>query len=331
MSGRQTIGRALATHRGTLELSDVTLAGPAAAIDLGSNSFHLIIGRFVDDELHVVDRVREKVRLAAGIGPDGRLDDASQARALGCLRTFREHLDRYEVTDVRVAATSTFRRAANAGKLRKRAARVLGHPIRVISGEEEAALVYKGVHSMLQPADVVPDRRLVIDIGGGSTECIVGLRDQTIYAESFEMGCVSFSNAFFEGGRVKRRCFERAIDAANDVFDDLARFDEERWDVCLGSSGTARNLHRILLANGWISADVTRAGLERLRDTLVEAGNVKRVVLLGLKENRRPVLPGGLAILIAAFERFGISALVPARGALREGLLFAWREEAATA
>lgn len=302
--------------------------GPAAAIDLGSNSFHLIIGRFVDGSLHIVDRLRVKVRLAGGLGRDNRLDDASQLRAIDCLNIFREHLDRYDVRDVTVAGTSTFRRAANAKKFRKKAERALGHPIRILSGEEEAKLIFKGVTSTLDDGNTRREAKYFItDIGGGSTECVVADGPKILHVESFEMGCVPYSNAFFPDGEITAAGFDEAIAAAIDVLDDISAFESIAGRTCYGASGTARNIERILLASGWSRANITLDGMESLRDRLIDAGTMKKVNLLGLKENRRPVLPGGLAIMLAVFERFEVDHMNAAPGALREGLLFEWYEE----
>jgi exopolyphosphatase/guanosine-5'-triphosphate,3'-diphosphate pyrophosphatase len=292
-----------------------------AAVDLGSNSFHLFVARVIDNRLHIVDRLKQRVLLAAGLDSKGNLSNAAQVRALDCLAQFGQRLAHLPHESVRAVGTNTLRRARNAKSFLRRAQQALGHPIEVISGREEARLIYLGVaHSIAASVG----RRLVIDIGGGSTECIVGSRFEPLAADSLYMGCVSFSLAHFPGGRIRRESIERAEIAARLEFETLAsRYKSLKWKECVGSSGTILATEAILRANGWSRLGITRDGLSRLRKALIDLGHVNRLAQLrGLSEDRASVFPGGLAILNAAFDAFGITRMRTSTGALREGLAY---------
>jgi exopolyphosphatase/guanosine-5'-triphosphate,3'-diphosphate pyrophosphatase len=292
-----------------------------AAIDLGSNSFHLIVARAGDGQLHILDRMRERVLLAVGLDAKGNLSAAAQERALRALRLFGQRVAHMPEESVRVVGTNTLRRARNAKPFLRRAHKVLGHPIEVISGREEARLIYLGVaHSVAE----TQGRRLVIDIGGGSTECVIGKHFEPLAADSLYMGCVSYSLGFFPGGRIRHEHLERAEIAARLEFETLAsRYSAMKWKECLGSSGTILATEQVLRVNNWSDRGITREALQKLRKALIQVGNVDALAQMrGIPADRASVYPGGFAILNAAFEAFGISRMMTATGALREGLIY---------
>jgi exopolyphosphatase / guanosine-5'-triphosphate,3'-diphosphate pyrophosphatase len=291
-----------------------------AALDLGSNSFHMVVAQVVDGLPRVVDRLRERVVLAAGFDKDDRLDEATQARALACLERFGQRLRTIEPDQVRAVGTNALRRAHNARELLKRGQAALGHPIEVISGQEEARLIYLGVaHDLADDGG----RRLVVDIGGGSTECIVGEGFATLQVDSLFMGCVASTLAWFPGGQLKKQAFARAEMAARLEIEPIERrYRSLAWTQAVGSSGTILSIEEVLRGNGWARGGITRKGLERLKTELLRAKRIKDVRIEGLKEERAEVLPGGLAILLALFEGFGIQRMGVSQGALREGLLY---------
>ncbi|MRD71803.1 exopolyphosphatase [Rhodocyclus tenuis] len=294
-----------------------------AAVDLGSNSFRLQVGRVVDDQIYPLDSLKEPVRLASGLTADKRLDAASRERALLALRRFGERLRGFQPEAVRAVATNTLRVAKDAHDFLPAAEKALGFPIEIIGGREEARLIYLGAaHSL--PA--VEHKRLVVDIGGGSTEFIIGQQIEPLLLESQYMGCVSFSLRFFPGGLVDKRRFRDAELAARreiqGIASDYRRFG---WREAVGSSGTARALAEILELNhlnpGGASG-ITRAGLEELRNRLIRAGSTDALSLDGLRSDRLPVFPGGLAIMCAIFAELDIETMIYADGALRLGVLY---------
>ena len=294
-----------------------TVPSRLAAVDLGSNSFHLLLARPGDSGFQVVDRQREMVRLAAGLGPDGRLSAGAVARALACLERFGQLIRGLPPGAVRAVGTNTLRSARNAGEFLRAAEARLGHPIEIVSGVEEARLIYLGVaHSVADDGR----RRLVVDIGGGSTELIVGEGFTPRELESLYMGCVSYSHRFFAGGRISRKRLRQAVLAARTELEPHERrFRAAGWQRVVGASGTIRAVARVA---GGQAGLVTRQALERLMEALVEAGSVERLRLPGLGAERRPVFPGGVAILAAVFDALGVEAMTAAEGALREGLLY---------
>jgi exopolyphosphatase/guanosine-5'-triphosphate,3'-diphosphate pyrophosphatase len=290
-----------------------------AAVDLGSNSFRLQIARVVGDQLYPLDSLREPVRLAAGLGPDKRLDPASQERALACLRRFGERLRGLPAHAVRAVGTNTLRVAKNAGEFLRAAQQALGFPIEVVAGREEARLIYLGVAHELPVSE---EKRLVVDIGGGSTELIIGRRWQALKLESLYMGCVSWSLRFFSDGRISKAALKEAELAARAELATLAaEFGAGHWQVAYGASGTVRAVGDMLAAAG-MGTEITPEGMEWLREALLKAGEVHELDLPGLRPDRAPVLPGGFAILSAVLSELGIRRLTPAAGALREGVLY---------
>ena len=292
-----------------------------AAIDLGSNSFHMVVARLEHGRLSVLDRIREMVRLGAGLDENGHLSQAAADRALDCLRRFRERLQSLNAESVRAVGTNTLRRARDRDAFLARASAALGHPIDVISGVEEARLVYLGAAHDL-PADA--DERLVVDIGGGSTELILGHAMEAQQMNSFYMGCVSLSQRFFPGGKISEKRMLAAETAAKQELEPVEyQYRSAHWDEALGASGTIKAAASIALENGWCAEEktITRQALKLVRKGLLEAGHVDNLKLKGLSDERQPVIPGGIAVLRAIFSVLGIDTMRVASGALREGLL----------
>jgi exopolyphosphatase/guanosine-5'-triphosphate,3'-diphosphate pyrophosphatase len=291
-----------------------------AAVDLGSNSFHLEIGRVVDGQIDPLDAVREVVRLGAGLTADKRIDRATQARALESLARLAERLRGFPRGKVRAVGTNALRVAKNAGPFLREARQALGFPIEVISGREEARLIYLGVAHALPAAE---HRRLVVDVGGGSTEFIIGTGFEPRLTESLYMGCVSYSLKFFPDGRIDKARMKAAELAARQELAGIVRaYRAAGWDEAVGSSGTARSLGNILRENGFAAEGLTREGLERLRSLLIRHEKADPQRIAGLRPNRAPVLPGGLAIMGALFDELGVEAMRVSDAALRHGVLY---------
>lgn len=294
-----------------------------AAIDLGSNAFRLSTGRVVHDDtgihLMVDAGMREITSLASGLGPEGAVADPTLDQAMQTLTRFADCLHDFAPTRVRAVATSAFRQASNAADMLQHACDTLGYPIEIISGEEEARLIYLGVQHYLEPSS---QKRLVIDIGGGSTEFIIG-RDRHIkLMESVEIGCTSLTKKFFADGRITEKRMSEAIESVRDQLHDLALLMRNTgWQHAYGSSGTAKGLLAVLLSNGLSREHITLGGLRLLAVELCRIGEVRLEDWVGLKAERVPVLAGGLAIMIAAFEELAIHSMSIGEGALRIGVL----------
>ena len=292
--------------------------GQLAAIDIGSNSFRLEIGQLIQGRYRRIDYLKETVRLGAGLDRNGLLTEEAALRGLACLARFAQRLEGYAASQVRAVATQTLREAGNRDAFLARAQQVLGHPIEVISGREEARLIYAGV-ARLEPS---PLRRLVIDIGGRSTEMILGQGRKAIRAESFGVGSVSLSMRYFGDGRLTEAAFRSAQVAAGAEFEEgLEPFAARHWQEALGSSGTAGAVSQLLAASGTTDGRITPAGLRWLMERCLKAGHIDKLDLPGLKDDRRSVIAGGVAILYTLAAHFDIEVLLPARGALRQGVI----------
>lgn len=291
-----------------------------AAVDLGSNSFHMIIAEVQDGHVRVVDRLREQVQLAAGLDARGFLDDGAVTRAVSCLERFGQRVQELPRGAVRAVGTNTLRTARNGAEFMHRARRALGHPIDIIAGREEARLIYLGVaHSQSDDSGT----RLVMDIGGGSTEFIIGERFETRHRESRYMGCVSYTRDYFPDGRITEAAMVKAEIAARLELESIeGRFRRIGWDHAIGASGTIKAVRSVLEANGWSDDGITPKGLAKLRRALIKAGTIEALGMEGLGKERAPVFPGGVAILSATFEALGIDEMEASDGALREGLLY---------
>ncbi|MCQ4167167.1 exopolyphosphatase [Tahibacter harae] len=291
-----------------------------AAVDLGSNSYHMVVARYQHGELRVIDRLRDSVRMAAGLQRDGSLDSARRDRALACLARFGQRLRALPPGRVRAVATNTVRRMSNPHAFLLPAETALGHPIEIVSGREEARLIYLGVaHSLPESRE----RRLCIDIGGGSTEFIIGLGMEALETESLQMGCVASTLRFFDDGKLTAKRWRQAqTEIGVELQQFAADYRARGWGETIGSSGTIRAIGNVVQANGWSESGITRASLERLREALLGAGSVDRIRLLGLSEERQSVLAGGVAILEAAFEALALEHMQVCETAMREGLLY---------
>ena len=294
--------------------------GSIAAVDVGSNSFHMIVAETTKGHFKVVDRMREMVRLAAGLGPENKLNDEAINRAIECLQRFGERLCDFDTDSVRAVGTNTLRKARNVRDFQARAEAALGYPIDVIAGREEARLIYLGVsHGLEDESDV----RLVIDIGGGSTELILGRYFDPLTMESLHMGCVGMSALHFADGEITTGRMQLAeLRACQELEPIESHYRDQGWQSVIGASGTNVAIRDVIVSNGWSKDGITKASLEQLRDVLIEAKHIDKIELSGLSEERRPVFPGGVAILLGIFHTFGIDHMRVSSSALREGLLY---------
>ena len=293
-----------------------------AAVDLGSNSFHMIVARRTAGDIQVVDRLREMVRLGAGLTRDRSLTPDATERAIDCLRRFGQRVADLPRANIRAVGTNTLRQVRDSGAFLREAEAALGHPIEIIAGREEARLIYLGVSHGLAAGE---ERRLVCDIGGGSTELIVGDGFIPKHMESIHVGCVSMSRRFFPDGALSREAMQAAeMAGAVELRPIKYGYRSAGWQSAVGSSGTIRAIRTVVVSNGWAEerAGITREALLRLRDALVEAGHVERLNLAGLSEERRPVFAGGVAVLRSVFEALNIPAMQVSDMALREGVLY---------
>ncbi|MFM2476256.1 exopolyphosphatase [Celerinatantimonas sp. MCCC 1A17872] len=291
-----------------------------AALDLGSNSFHLIVARWLNGQIHIIDRIKEPVRLGWGLNENGTLSEDAVERAMACFSRFGERLRTLSAGNVRIAGTKTLRSIRRADEFLAKAQKLLGHPVEIISGEEEARIIYLGVACDLAPGE---GSRLVVDIGGGSTEVIIGQGMEARLKESLNMGCVAITKRFFAKGKVTAGRIKKARTACmQELVPVLDTLSEAGWDEEIGASGTIRAASEICVAKG-LSDDGTikLKYLEKLLDEYHDAGVVDHP-LEGLSENRRPVFLGGLIILITLFEGLELRAMSAAQWALREGLLY---------
>ncbi|AYV20887.1 exopolyphosphatase [Vibrio mediterranei] len=294
-----------------------------AAIDLGSNSFHMVVAKVVDQDLQLVSRHKQRVRLASGLDAQQNLDNAAIERGLECLAMFAERLQGFEPENVRIAATHTLRIANNTHIFLQRARDILPFPIEVIPGEEEARLIYTGVaHTQTES-----NSKLVIDIGGGSTELIIGKAFEPVLLNSTQMGCVSYTTKFFANGKLSAKNFSKAILSAQQRLEALSvRYKKKGWEVALGSSGTIKAIREVLIGLGHEDGLVTHKRLYKLIDTLCEFNTLDDINLAGLTDERKPVFAAGVAILTALFESLKIREMHFSAGALREGLLYEMEE-----
>jgi len=300
------------------------MSGPAsetfAAVDLGSNSFHMIVANYSDGRVQIIDRIKDMVRLASGLDGQRNLDPATVERAVQCLERFGQRIREIPRGNVRAVGTNTLRQARNGTQFLAQARGALGHPIQIIAGREEARLIFLGVaHSVFNEKE----RRLVVDIGGGSTEVIIGRGSQPSLMESLYMGCVSMSDRFFGDGEITGKRMRRALLYAQQELEGIqATYVKAGWDAAIGASGTILAINDSIRARGWGGQGITGEALSRLRDLLVDTGRVDKLSLDGVSERRLPVFVGGVAILSAVFEALRIDRMAVSDGALREGLLY---------
>ena len=291
-----------------------------AAVDLGSNSFHMIVARVENGQVQVIDRLREMVRLGAGLDEEKHLSTEAAERALACLERFGQRLRSLAPGSVAAVGTNTMRQIRGGEEFMRAAERALGHPIEVIAGREEARLVYLGVAHGLAADD---GRRLVVDIGGGSTELIIGEAYSPLERESMHMGCVTFSQEWFADGVISEATMTNAVTAGRIELRPVKfTFAAEHWQQAVGSSGTIRAICNVVMAAGWSEEGITRASLKKLRKALIDAGHVDKITLEGVTDDRKPVFAGGVAVLSAVFDSLNIDKMMVSDLALREGLLY---------
>ena len=291
-----------------------------AALDLGSNSFRLEIGHMDAGHLRRVEYIKETVRQGNGLDAERNLTDEAMERGWDCLARFGERIAGFQPSQVRAVATQTLREARNRDVFLAKAKHILGFPIEVIAGTEEARLIYLGVSHLLPQSD---ERRLVVDIGGRSTEMILGQRETAGTLASYRVGSVAWSMKYFPDGVWTASAFKSAEIAAKAVLDEaLSLFNRSRWDQCYGSSGTVGAVADVLTASGWAEGKITREGLAWLKERLLKAQKPEHLRLEGVKEDRKPVIGGGLAVLQAVFDLLQIDEMQAAQGALRHGALY---------
>lgn len=291
-----------------------------AAIDLGSNSFHMLVVRHIDGSVQTMAKIKRKVRLAAGLDEHNALSLDAMQRGWDCLSLFAERLQDIPAENIRIVGTATLRTATNAGEFIAKANQILGHPIDVISGEEEAATIYKGVAHTSGGLG----RRLVVDIGGASTELIIGEGFEAKALTSLKMGCVTWLERHFKDRQLTATNFNNAILAAKQMLDPiLTQYTELGWNVCVGASGTVQALQEIMLAQG-MDEVITLTKLKRLQKQAMLADHLEELDIEGLTLERALVFPSGLSILIAIFESLNIEAMTLAGGALREVSSMRW-------
>ncbi|MBZ2170298.1 exopolyphosphatase [Marinobacter sp. F4216] len=291
-----------------------------AAIDMGSNSFHMVVARVVHGEIRTLEKMGEKVQLGAGLDDQNRLTPEAQERGLACLSRFAQRLKGFPPESVQVVGTNALRVARNTGEFIARAEEILGYPVEIIAGREEARLIYLGVsHTLADDSG----RRLVIDIGGGSTEFIIGKRFEPQHLESLHMGCVSFRNRYFPDGKITRKQMEKAVTHAKQELLNISKsYRSTGWKSAVGSSGSIKAIANALATLKISDGTITRAGMEELRRRLINMGRTDRLGEIGIRIDRQSIFPAGFAILMGAFESLGINDMAFADGALREGLLY---------
>jgi len=291
-----------------------------AAVDLGSNSFHMVVAQDQHGQLKVIDRIREMVRLGAGFQENGELSTESQERAIECLQRFGQRLQDMQANSVRVVGTNSFRRAKNNTEFVQRAEHALGHPIQVISGVEEARLIYQGtIHSITGPEG----KWLVVDIGGGSTELIIGEQGKPDLMESVHMGCVSVSQKFFSNGSLEKKKFKKALVAAKLQLQPIVSgIRKLGWNYVVGTAGTIRTIAELMRELELSDRGISYEGINMVIAKLQEAENINNINFNAIAKERKPVFPGGLVVLKALFEELEIETMISSEGGLREGLLF---------
>ena len=301
-------------------MPDINQITTLAAIDLGSNSFHMIVANMVDGNIVVVDRIRDSVRLAAGLDENRNITTVARNRALECLRQFGQRIQGLPEDAVSAVGTNTLRRARNSSDFLLAAHDALGYEIETITGLEEARLIYLGVAHSMAGAE---GRRLVVDIGGGSTELILGEEFETIYRESLHMGCVSMSRKWFADGQLTVDAFKSArIQARLELRPVQGFYSRLGWQTAIGSSGTIKAIGRVSEQMGWSEAGITADSLKKIRKAMLAAGDISNLNLKGLSEERKPVFPGGVMVLSAVFDALKIEQMMVSDGSLREGLLY---------
>ena len=299
----------------------MTLSEPNiyAAVDLGSNSFHMIVAKDDNNQIQVIDRIKDTVRLAGGLDENNNLSDDTMENALKALERFGQRINEIPHENVHAVGTNTLRQASNRNVFLNKARLALGHPIEVISGIEEARLIFLGVAHSVYHDD---KKCLVVDIGGGSTEIIIGKGFEPMLAESLYMGSVSVSKRYFNDGEITAKRMRKAILYCRQELETIGtKYKNMGWEVALGSSGTILRINEIAKENSWCNVGITKEALEKLTDDMINIGHIKRLKYKSLPNNQKSVFPGGVAVLIAVFNALNLESMSISDGALREGLL----------
>ena len=305
-------------HSARLPLQD---GDQLAAVDMGSNSFHMVVARYQMGQLQLIDRLREPVRMADGLDRKGNLAADARQRALDCLERFGQRLSDIPAAQVRAVATNTVRRLSDPSTFLQDAEKALKNPIEVIAGREEARLVYLGIAHAQPPKDGA--KRLVMDIGGGSTECIIGDGYDPLERESIQLGCVASTKRFFGNGKLSKKKYREALDEVASEFQQFASvYRSLGWEEAIGSSGTIKAIGKICQNMNLTKGAITAEALPAFRDRLLLADSIENIDLPGLNDDRRPVIAGGLLIVEAAFRTLGLQRMMVSKAALREGVLY---------
>lgn len=292
-----------------------------AAVDLGSNSFHMIVAEINNNQLHVIDRHKDMVRLANGLDGKGNLSDEKMDEAIFSLGKIGQRISHIGKSHLRIVGTNTLRKAKNAEVFLNRASIALGKPIDIISGREEARILYLGVaHSLASNQG----KRLVIDIGGGSTELIIGREFNPLLRESLHMGCVSYTKKFFRDGKISQSNWNKAVlHARRQLLSIVSKYKKTGWDIVIGASGSMRSTEKVIVENQYSVYGIETEGLNKLIACCLDLGKIDKLVeVAGLSLRRLPVFIGGLAIIKALFDSFSISRIQSSMGALREGIVY---------
>ena len=296
----------------------------AAAIDLGSNSFHILVAEFINGRMQPVHCWGEKIQLAEGLREHSRLSAAAKQRAFDCLARFAEAIAGVPVEQVRVVGTDALRRAADSDEFVVQAEKLLGVSIDVISGEQEAHIIYQGVRAGKKAKrEAVAESTLVIDIGGGSTELVLGKGDEVLHCVSLSMGCVSYSQQHFPEQSCTPASFAQSLQVLKADLEPIKNiYSSQHWQLAIGTAGTALAIESVLVAQGWVSAGISRAGLEQFAALLCKGKSVEALQLPGLTQERFDIVTAGVAIMLAVFQVFDIEHLETSADSLREGLIY---------
>lgn len=311
----------LATHQAT---KIVTKQNYFAAIDLGSNSFHILVAEFINDHMQPVHCWGEKTQLADGLDEQENLSAAAKQRAFACLARFAEAIADVPVNRVKVVGTAALRKAADGLEFVKQAEKLLGVPVVIISGEQEAHIIYQAViNGKRERNQAIAETALIIDIGGGSTELVLAKPDKLIACASLPLGCVSYSQRFFPNQSSSSTTFEQALQKLRAELSPIRDvYSSHNWKQGIGTAGTAIAIESVLLAKGWSNGGINREGLVRLADILCHGENVAALHLPGLNEERFDIVTAGVAIMLAIFQVFEIEHLETSSDSLREGLVY---------
>ena len=291
-----------------------------AAVDLGSNSFHMLVAKTAHGEIRLIDKLGEKVQLGAGLRESGEFTEEAKQRAFECLKRFAQRISGLDKSSVQIVGTNALRAAKRKTQFLREAESITGYPIEIISGREEARLIYLGVAHTLADDE---GSRLVIDIGGGSTELIIGERFETKALESLHMGCVSFTDLYFSNGEISEKKFNQAVQhASRELLNIKRQYKAIGWENCVGASGSVKAIYNCLVDQALIKEGIDFSSLKKLKARVIKLKHIDKLDSIGVKSDRVSIFPAGLAIIYACFDVFNIETMTLTTGALREGLLY---------